>query len=535
MFSLTFLLLLYAKHCKRHGVGVFGRPDDNSPPPVPLLRGRDSGVDRAIIDALPTFTFASLQGLKEGLECAVCLCRFEKTDILRLLPKCKHAFHLDCVDIWLGRHSTCPLCRNRVEADDVPIVEDIVISGISSTDEQHQQQPIPGRNSSAGRLSSAGRSSNVELAGIDRAFQLYVQRESDLPGLPSLSILGRSHSPSRKESVSRSGSRRNEGIDDANERKDPLLLETNIDEQQPARRFGHRIIVSDVVFQHRWSDFMPFDVLFLNSQTLLGQAQQRRLSVSVSVSSSSNSSSRPPILDLSHLSASSPRKDLLRMSGSCSKSTEPARPSTSSPSVNSPSRKLDGSHSASRKLDAAAQMQQAPRHSCSSRNDLPPRLSNSRIQEVILPRLSAASRNSSGKVGLLHSDGAAMEDVEITSDSGKLGTELETKGVFERQASILKRAFAMGWPGSGETMNMPSYQRSTSEVSGIRRYADSRKGLALTNNSDEKTTRWFSIAGKTLNWLTGGDKGRPFHKGDSSATGEPKLTPPHLDKVEVLL
>jgi hypothetical protein len=64
-----------------------------------------------------------LANLQEGLECAVCLSRFEDADILRLLPKCKHAFHLDCVDTWLISHSTCPLC---LTSEDLTLVDELV-------------------------------------------------------------------------------------------------------------------------------------------------------------------------------------------------------------------------------------------------------------------------------------------------------------------------------------------------------------------------------------------------------------------------
>uniref|UniRef100_A0A9I9CZS5 RING-type E3 ubiquitin transferase n=1 Tax=Cucumis melo TaxID=3656 RepID=A0A9I9CZS5_CUCME len=38
-------------------------------------------------------------------------------EMLRLLPKCSHAFHIGCVDTWLRTHTTCPLCRAHILTD----------------------------------------------------------------------------------------------------------------------------------------------------------------------------------------------------------------------------------------------------------------------------------------------------------------------------------------------------------------------------------------------------------------------------------
>ncbi|KAL0700681.1 hypothetical protein Bca4012_056803 [Brassica carinata] len=51
---------------------------------------------------------------KEGLECAICLSELVTGDKARLLPKCNHSFHVECIDMWFHSHSTCPICRNAV-------------------------------------------------------------------------------------------------------------------------------------------------------------------------------------------------------------------------------------------------------------------------------------------------------------------------------------------------------------------------------------------------------------------------------------
>ncbi|KAK0582271.1 hypothetical protein LWI29_023630 [Acer saccharum] len=72
------------------------------------------GLDDSIIRDIPTFQFK-----REGQDisiygCVVCLNEFQEQDMLRVLPKCSHAFHLDCIDIWLQSNANCPLCRTSI-------------------------------------------------------------------------------------------------------------------------------------------------------------------------------------------------------------------------------------------------------------------------------------------------------------------------------------------------------------------------------------------------------------------------------------
>jgi hypothetical protein len=47
----------------------------------------------------------------DAARCAVCLADYADGDELRRLPGCRHVFHRGCVDQWLRRRPTCPVCR----------------------------------------------------------------------------------------------------------------------------------------------------------------------------------------------------------------------------------------------------------------------------------------------------------------------------------------------------------------------------------------------------------------------------------------
>ncbi|KAF9610812.1 hypothetical protein IFM89_025053 [Coptis chinensis] len=78
------------------------------------------GLEPSVIEKFPTFMYSVVKGLKIGkgaLECAVCLNEFEDDETLRLLPKCDHVFHPECIDAWLASHTTCPVCRANLTPD----------------------------------------------------------------------------------------------------------------------------------------------------------------------------------------------------------------------------------------------------------------------------------------------------------------------------------------------------------------------------------------------------------------------------------
>jgi E3 ubiquitin-protein ligase RNF38/44 len=151
LFSVTFLLLLYIKHINNttnaETINIESSSYGGSGGGISSFSAgrKNSGVDRSVVESLPIFKFGSLTGQKEGLDCAVCLSKFESSEVLRLLPKCKHAFHVECVDTWLDAHSTCPLCRYRVDPEDILLVMEnssssTLASSVSRDSRQIQNQ-----------------------------------------------------------------------------------------------------------------------------------------------------------------------------------------------------------------------------------------------------------------------------------------------------------------------------------------------------------------------------------------------------------
>ncbi|KAI5600076.1 hypothetical protein POPTR_001G001500v4 [Populus trichocarpa] len=68
-------------------------------------------AQKEAVEALPTVI------IKEPLQCSVCLDDFEIGSKAREMP-CKHKFHSGCILPWLELHSSCPVCRHQLPADE---------------------------------------------------------------------------------------------------------------------------------------------------------------------------------------------------------------------------------------------------------------------------------------------------------------------------------------------------------------------------------------------------------------------------------
>ncbi|KAM7471427.1 hypothetical protein LguiA_009610 [Lonicera macranthoides] len=72
------------------------------------------GLSRDSLRKLPYHVISNDTKLTQIICCTICLQDIEAGETARSLPRCCHTFHLICVDKWLIRHGSCPICRREV-------------------------------------------------------------------------------------------------------------------------------------------------------------------------------------------------------------------------------------------------------------------------------------------------------------------------------------------------------------------------------------------------------------------------------------
>ncbi|KAC9968853.1 hypothetical protein E3N88_45015 [Mikania micrantha] len=73
-----------------------------------------TGVDDKTLATIPIIAYKKSD--PDPCECSVCLVDVEDGDMVRVLPDCKHLFHVNCIDEWFAGHTSCPVCRVPVVA-----------------------------------------------------------------------------------------------------------------------------------------------------------------------------------------------------------------------------------------------------------------------------------------------------------------------------------------------------------------------------------------------------------------------------------
>lgn len=72
---------------------------------------------KTAIEAMPVLTISKQSVEADEVYCAVCKEIFEIGGEVREMP-CKHIYHSDCILPWLALHSSCPICRHEMPAEE---------------------------------------------------------------------------------------------------------------------------------------------------------------------------------------------------------------------------------------------------------------------------------------------------------------------------------------------------------------------------------------------------------------------------------
>ncbi|KAM7526143.1 hypothetical protein LguiA_016045 [Lonicera macranthoides] len=108
-----------------------------SPPPITAASDplQPAGVDEKLLQTIPIIPYSApckCDALHADLaECVVCLGDLVDGEMVRVLPNCRHAFHVPCIDKWFMAHTNCPVCRSPIVApmdEDVSCGEDSVVT-----------------------------------------------------------------------------------------------------------------------------------------------------------------------------------------------------------------------------------------------------------------------------------------------------------------------------------------------------------------------------------------------------------------------
>ncbi|KAG8071155.1 hypothetical protein GUJ93_ZPchr0006g43997 [Zizania palustris] len=153
------------------GLGV-GAGDDQEEVLHHAWHIRTVGLDEAAIESIALTRYRAAAGMLGATDCSVCLSEFRDGELLRLLPKCGHAFHVPCIDTWLRAHVNCPLCR----AD--------ILHPASADDDDGE--PVPAASDRAGTATDQASTNNDETTEHELRIEIDRRDQSSSPEPPHL-------------------------------------------------------------------------------------------------------------------------------------------------------------------------------------------------------------------------------------------------------------------------------------------------------------------------------------------------------------
>ena len=104
------------RDCERWCVWLFCRdnnvsrqPQLNDNPQIPI----DTGNPKITLDIEGQIYRIELNGNQNNIKLDTCSICLEKT--IEKPQDCGHVFHKKCIDTWLSKNNTCPVCRKKIK------------------------------------------------------------------------------------------------------------------------------------------------------------------------------------------------------------------------------------------------------------------------------------------------------------------------------------------------------------------------------------------------------------------------------------
>ncbi|XP_020585752.1 RING-H2 finger protein ATL58-like [Phalaenopsis equestris] len=110
LFTFIILFLFYVFYIRRRSSWQSLRMRTTSLNREERPRPSEIGVTKELRGMLPVVVFKESFSIRET-QCSVCLGDYQADERLQRLPYCGHTFHVDCIDHWFAKNTTCPLCR----------------------------------------------------------------------------------------------------------------------------------------------------------------------------------------------------------------------------------------------------------------------------------------------------------------------------------------------------------------------------------------------------------------------------------------
>ncbi|KAG5384358.1 hypothetical protein IGI04_035828 [Brassica rapa subsp. trilocularis] len=127
-FTFIILFVFYVIYLRRGSADLSSLGMRTTFLPGNSISTAELGLSKELREMLPIVVFKESFFVMDS-QCSVCLGDYQADDKLQQIPACGHTFHMDCIDLWLTSHTTCPLCRltliptqsHQSQEDDPPV------------------------------------------------------------------------------------------------------------------------------------------------------------------------------------------------------------------------------------------------------------------------------------------------------------------------------------------------------------------------------------------------------------------------------